>query len=625
MQETVLITRTAPDFSWEEQSTSQSQPSDEHRALAHWLEQHKHIRPLSRCDIVEGTIQQVTDKEVIIELDYKFNSVLPITEFRGEPLPKEGDRIEVYVEKGEDRKGQVKLSRWKARMLRAWERIVQAYENNEVIEAEIVAKTRGGLVALCFGYECFLPGSQLDIQRVVDYDSFLGQRLPVKVVKINESIMNAVVSRKAVLIEERERRRQELMKQLEPGLILKGRVKSLAEFGAFIDLGGLDGVVYTGDITWRRIRSPKDVLTVGQEVEVVVLSFDPERNRIVLGMKQLQPNPWDVLPEDFQPGKRVRGKVTHIERYGAFVEVLPGVEGLIHVSEISWTKRNINPFEYFQVGQEVEAVIVSLDREARRMGLSIRRLEPDPWETIETRYPPGTRVKATVQELRPQGAFVELEDGIQGFISNSDLSWTRHISHPSQVLQEGQQIEAIVLDYDKRNRRLKLGYKQLQENPWPTFASIFSPGSVHTGTVLRIEGNEAFIELPYEVEARAYVRDLKKQNGEFAQPGETLDFIVTEFRAERRLIRVSHTKLWREAQKEAESRKKARRIFRRKEKQQPARREPTPRPAKVAADQPRLGDVISLESLQKLVQKEEENQQPAQQKDNNENPQETSS
>ncbi len=624
-----LIEKTEEGFSWEDLARAEKTQENEDIvvALKEYLKQRPDIKPLERADIVKGKVLKVEDEDVVVELDYKFNSVIPLAEFKGEPDPQPGDEIEVYVEKSEDRKGQVKLSRRKARILRAWDKLVEAYHTGEVLEAKIIAKTRGGLVAECFGiYECFLPGSQISIEPVEDYDAYVGKTLPVKVVKINEAIMNAVVSHKAVQEEERERRRREIIEKLEPGLVLEGVIKNIVDWGVFVDLGSIDGLVYISDLTWRRIKHPSDLgLKVGDKVRVVVLGFDEDKTKISLGMKQLEPDPWENITEKIKVGDKVKGKVVHIQPYGAFIEVLPGVEGLVHVSEISWGYKKPNPFEYFKEGQEVEAVVTDIDPENRRMSLSIKRLKPDPWENIESKYVTGNKYKGKVIELRPYGALVELEEGVYGIVRNEDLSWTKRVMHPSEIVKEGDEIDVVVLGYDHDKRLLKLGHKQVEENPWHTFETVFTPGSIHKGTIKSISGSEAIVELPYGVEARAQVRDLKKEDGTIAQVDETLDFMVVDFNKKKQLIKVSHTKVWRQAKEEEKARQEARKLIKKKSKKTtkaaPKAQKKTA-PAKPKKPQPRpsgakLDEFIDLDQLLGEEGQQESSDNKEQNKDSN--------
>lgn len=517
--------------------------------LAEWLLQNTHVKPIERYDIVKGRVLKVGGEEVVLELEYKFNGVVPLVEFRGESTPVEGDWVEVYVERSEDKKGQVKLSRKKARLLRAWERLVEAHKTGEVLEGVVTAKTRGGLIVEMFGiYECFLPGSQIDVQPVQDYNAYLGKHIPVKVVKLNEEIMNAVVSRRAVIEEELEKKRKEIIAKLERGQIVEGVVKNIVDYGVFVNLGGIDGLVYISDLSWRRLKHPSELVKVGDKLRMVVLDFDREKGRVSLGVKQLEPNPWENLPPHIKEGARVKGKVVHVEPWGAFIEVVPGVEGLLHRSEMTWSERKANSLRVDQIyreGDEVEVEIISIDKENRRMSFSTRLLQGNPWENIEVRYPVGSKHKGIVVELKPEGAMIELEDGVEGIVYNEDFSWLRRLRHPKEKVKEGDELEVVVLSIDKEKRQLRLGHKQLTENPWPTFSEVFSLGSQHEAMVSRIFANkEAILEMPYGVEARAFLGELKKKDGSFPRVGDTIVVEVTEFDPVKQLIRVSHKKVW---------------------------------------------------------------------------------
>ena len=461
--------------------------------------------------IVKGKVTSIQDGDVVLDINYKSDGLVSTSEFRDTPDLAVGDEVEVYVEQQEDLRGQLVLSRRKAKLLRAWENIVDSYENGTVIKGTVISKTKGGLIADCGGLETFLPGSQIDIKPIIDYDSYVGKTMEFKVVKINEQIKNAVVSHKALIESDLAEQREAIIASLEKGQVLEGLVKNITDFGAFLDLGGVDGLLYITDISWGRISHPSEVLALNQKINVVVLDFDENKKRISLGLKQLQPHPWEILSEEISEGSVVKGKIVNIEDYGAFLEIQPGVEGLIHVSEVTWSNQPINAREYFKLGQEYESKVVTIDRDERKMSLSLKQLSKDPWSDIEERFPEGSRHTGEVKNLTPYGVFIEMEEGIGGMIHISDLSWTKRFSHPSEFTKVGNDIDVVVLEIDKNNRKLSLGHKQIEENPWDTFENVFPVGSFHEATVLRRDDRGAIVQLPYGLEAFAPIKHVKKK------------------------------------------------------------------------------------------------------------------
>jgi small subunit ribosomal protein S1 len=498
-------------------------------------------------ELVRGTVVGLTKTDVVINIGFKSDGLVSLNEFRDNPTLKTGDEVEVMVVEKEDREGNLNLSRKQARITRAWERIVEVHKTGEVITGTVTSKTKGGLIVDVFGMETFLPGSQIDVKPVTDYDQFVGKTMEFKVVKINEAIKNAVVSHKALIESDIEAQRAEIMSKLERGQVLEGTIKNITDFGAFMDLGGLDGLLYITDISWGRISHPSEVLKLDQKLKVVVLDFDDEKKRISLGLKQLTPHPWDILPETIKEGSVVKGKVVNIEDYGAFLEILPGVEGLVHVSEITWANTPINAKEFFKLNDEHEAKIVTLDKDSRKMSLSIKQMTEDPWSTIETKFPEGSRHSGLVKNITPYGVFVELSAGIGGMIHISDLSWLKRFNHPSEYTKVGQHIDVVILGIDKDNRKLQLGHKQLEEDPWNTLQDTFAPGSIHEGTVIRKDDKGAIVQLPYGLEGFAPNRHLAKEDGKTVGADETTQFVVIEFDRNEKRIVVSHARIWEQA------------------------------------------------------------------------------
>ena len=500
--------------------------------------------------VVEGKVISVDKKEVVVNIGYKSDGIIPAAEFRYNPELKEGDVVEVYVETAEDKKGQLVLSHKKARLSQAWDRVNEALEAQEIVQGYIKCRTKGGMIVDVFGIEAFLPGSQIDVHPIRDYDQFVGKTMEFKIVKINQEFRNVVVSHKALIEQELEAQKQEIISRLEKGQILEGTVKNITSYGVFVDLGGVDGLIHITDLSWGRIDDPKKVVELDQKINVVILDFDEEKKRIALGLKQLTPHPWDALDPNLKVGDHIKGKVVVIADYGAFVEVQPGVEGLIHVSEMSWSQHLRSAQEFLKVGEEIEAVILTLDREERKMSLGIKQLREDPWEAIDVKYPIGSKHTAKVRNFTNFGVFVELEEGVDGLIHISDLSWTKKVKHPSEFTKVGEQIDVVVLDIDKENRRLSLGHKQLEDNPWDAFEEKYSVGSVHTGKITEVLEKGAVISLEENVEGFATPKHLVKEDGSQAQQGEELEFKVIEFNKDSKRIILSHSRTFEDAQRE---------------------------------------------------------------------------
>ena len=500
--------------------------------------------------VVEGTVISIDKKEVVVNIGYKSDGIIPASEFRYNPDLKIGDKVEVYVESAEDKKGQLILSHKKARLSQSWEKVNKALEADAIIQGYIKCRTKGGMIVDVFGIEAFLPGSQIDVHPIRDYDQFVGKTMEFKVVKINQEFRNVVVSHKALIEQELEAQKKEIIGKLEKGQILEGTVKNITSYGVFVDLGGVDGLIHITDLSWGRVDDPHKVVELDQKINVVILDFDDEKRRIALGLKQLTPHPWDALDSELKVGDRVKGKVVVIADYGAFVEIQPGVEGLIHVSEMSWSQHLRSAQEFLKVGDEVEAVILTLDREERKMSLGIKQMKEDPWEAIDVKYPIGSKHTAKVRNFTNFGVFVELEEGVDGLIHISDLSWTKKIKHPSEFTQVGAEIDVIVLDIDKENRRLSLGHKQLEDNPWDAFEDKYTVGSVHTGKITEVLEKGAVISLEENVEGFATPKHLVKEDGSQAQQGEELEFKVIEFNKDSKRIILSHSRTFEDVQRE---------------------------------------------------------------------------
>ena len=554
------------------------------------------LNKVSEHQVVDGTVISVDKKEVVVNIGYKSDGIIPASEFRYNPELKAGDTVEVYVENAEDKKGQLVLSHKKARMSKSWDRVNAALENEEVIQGYIKCRTKGGMIVDVFGIEAFLPGSQIDVHPIRDYDQFVGKTMEFKIVKINQEFRNVVVSHKALIEAELEAQKKEIIGKLEKGQILEGVVKNITSYGVFVDLGGVDGLIHITDLSWGRVDDPHKVVELDQKINVVILDFDDEKRRIALGLKQLTPHPWDALDTDLKVGDHVKGKVVVIADYGAFVEIQPGVEGLIHVSEMSWSQHLRSAQEFLKVGDDVEAVILTLDRDERKMSLGIKQLKEDPWETIEVKYPVGSKHNAKVRNFTNFGVFVELEEGVDGLIHISDLSWTKKVKHPSEFTQVGAQIDVIVLDIDKENRRLSLGHKQLEDNPWDVFEEKFTVGSIHEGKITELLEKGAVIQLDENVEGFATPKHLQKEDGSQAQQGEVLPFKVIEFNKDSKRIILSHSRTFEDPARE-EKRAAAK-------KTRAPKKDDAPKIENVAASTT-LGDIDVLAQLKAQMEKGE--------------------
>ena len=508
------------------------------------------LSKVSENEVVEGTVVTFNKREVIVNIGYKSEGVISINEFRYNPDLAVGDKVEVYVENAEDKKGQLILSHKKARSLRSWDRVNEAFDKDEIVKGYIKCRTKGGMIVDVFGIEAFLPGSQIDVKPIRDYDIFVNKTMEFKIVKINHEFRNVVVSHKALIEAELEAQKADIIGKLEKGQILEGVVKNITSYGVFIDLGGVDGLIHITDLSWGRINHPEEVVQLDQKINVVILDFDDTKKRIALGLKQLNAHPWDALDQTLQVGDKVKGKVVVIADYGAFIEIQPGVEGLIHVSEMSWSLHLRSAQDFLKVGDEVEAVILTLDRDERKMSLGIKQLKNDPWATIAEKYPVGTKCTATVRNFTNFGVFVELEEGVDGLVHISDLSWTKKVKHPSEFTAVGEKLEVVVLEVDQENRRLSLGHKQLEENPWDVFESVFTTGSIHEGTVIAFVDKGAAVALPYGVEGYVSTRNLVKEDGTPAKLEDKLDFKVLEFNKSTKRIVLSHTRINEEARRE---------------------------------------------------------------------------
>ena len=535
------------DFDWEAYAKGETKGDKTREELTKTYDES--LNTVRDKDVIEGTIIALNKREAVVNIGYKSDGIIPVSEFRYNPDIKVGDTVEVFIENQEDKKGQLILSHRKARAARSWDRINEALEKDEVIKGYIKCRTKGGMIVDVFGIEAFLPGSQIDVKPIRDYDIFVGKTMEFKVVKINQEFKNVVVSHKALIEAELEQQKREIIAKLEKGQVLEGSVKNITSYGVFIDLGGVDGLIHITDLSWGRVSHPEEVVQLDQKLNVVILDFDDEKKRIALGLKQLQPHPWDALDANLKVGDKVKGKVVVMADYGAFVEIAPGVEGLIHVSEMSWSQHLRSAQDFMKVGDEIEAVILTLDREDRKMSLGIKQLKNDPWENIETKYPVGSKHTAKVRNFTNFGVFVEIEEGVDGLIHISDLSWTKKVKHPSEFTQIGADIEVQVLEIDKDNRRLSLGHKQLEENPWDVFETVFTVGSIHEGTIIEMVEKGAVIALPYGVEGFATPKHLVKEDGSRAQVDEKLNFKVIEFNKDSKRIILSHSRIFEDEQK----------------------------------------------------------------------------
>jgi small subunit ribosomal protein S1 len=550
-------------------------------------------------ELIKGLVVGLTKTDVVVNIGFKSDGLVSLNEFRDLPNLKSGDEVEVMVMEKEDREGHLHLSRKQARITRAWERIVEIHKTGEVVTGTVTSKTKGGLIVDVFGMETFLPGSQIDVKPVTDYDQFVGKTMEFKVVKVNDTIKNAVVSHKALIESDIEAQRAEIMSKLEKGQVLEGTIKNITDFGAFMDLGGLDGLLYITDISWGRISHPSEILKLDQKLQVVVLDFDDGKKRISLGLKQLTPHPWDVLPEGVREGEIVKGRVVNIEDYGAFLEIMPGVEGLVHVSEITWANTPINAKEFFKLGDEHQARIVTLDKNARKMSLSIKQLSEDPWSTIETRFPQGSKHNGLVKNITPYGVFVELSPGIGGMIHISDLSWLKRFNHPSEYTKVGQHIDVLILSIDKDNRKLQLGHKQLEEDPWNALEHTFAIGTIHEGTVTRKDDKGALVQLPYGLEGFAPNRHLSKEDGKQVMADETAQFMVIEFDRNEKRIVLSHSRIWEQARAEEKD------VARKEAKVDADKTRKAVKTIQNKVEKPTLGDLGALAEIKEKLQQEE--------------------
>lgn len=586
------------DFDWDAYENGETASAKSREELTRTYDES--LNTVKDKDVIEGTIIALNKREAVVNIGYKSDGIIPMSEFRYNPDIKVGDTVEVFIENQEDKKGQLILSHKKARAARAWERISAALANDEIIKGFIKCRTKGGMIVDVFGIEAFLPGSQIDVKPIRDYDMYVGKTMEFKVAKINEEYKNVVVSHKALIEAELEAQKKEIISKLEKGQVLEGTVKNIVSYGAFIDLGGVDGLIHITDLSWGRVTDPAEVVQLGQKLNVVILDFDDEKKRIALGLKQLQPHPWDALDPNLKVGDKVKGKVVVMADYGAFVEIAPGVEGLIHVSEMSWSQHLRSAQDFMKVGDEVEAVVLTLDREDRKMSLGIKQLKNDPWENIETKYPIGSRHTAKVRNFTNFGVFVEIEEGVDGLIHISDLSWTKKIKHPSEFTQIGADIDVEVLAIDKENRRLSLGHKQLEENPWDAFETEFAVGSIHEGTISEVFDKGAVVALEHGVEGFATPKHLVKEDGTQAKAGETLQFKVIEFNKDSKRIILSHSRIFEdEARAEKEAERKAKRATR------APKAEEAPAALNAPLEKTTLGDLEALAALKEKLANDE--------------------
>ncbi len=578
------------DFDWEAYENGDAQGEKTREELTKTYDES--LNTVKDKDVIEGTIIALNKREAVVNIGYKSDGIIPMNEFRYNPEIKVGDVVEVFIENQEDKKGQLILSHRKARAARSWERINEALEKDEIIKGYIKCRTKGGMIVDVFGIEAFLPGSQIDVRPIRDYDMYVGKTMEFKVVKINQEYKNVVVSHKALIEAELEQQKREIIAKLEKGQVLEGTVKNITSYGVFIDLGGVDGLIHITDLSWGRISHPEEVVQLDQKLNVVILDFDDEKKRIALGLKQLMPHPWDALDPELKVGDKVKGRVVVMADYGAFVEIATGVEGLIHVSEMSWSQHLRSAQDFMKVGDEIEAVVLTLDREDRKMSLGIKQLKADPWENIEVKYPVGSQHTAKVRNFTNFGVFVEIEEGVDGLIHISDLSWTKKIKHPSEFTQIGADIQVQVLEIDKENRRLSLGHKQLEENPWEVFETIFTPGSIHEGTIVEMVEKGAVVALPYGVEGFATPKHLQKEDGTQAKVDEKLNFKVIEFNKDSKRIILSHSRIHEDVNKaERNEARKAKRAAKREE--APVLNQPIERAT--------LGDLEALAALKEQL------------------------
>ena len=601
MEEEIKNVAPVEDFDWEayEKGDTQGAAAKEEQEKAY----DNTLNKVAENEVVEGTVIAINKREVIVNIGYKSDGIIPLSEFRYNPDLKVGDKVEVYIENQEDKKGQLILSHKKARASKSWERVNQALENNEIVKGYVKCRTKGGMIVDVFGIEAFLPGSQIDVKPIRDYDVFVDKTMEFKIVKINQDYRNVVVSHKALIEAELEAQKKEIISHLEKGQILEGTVKNITSYGVFIDLGGVDGLIHITDLSWGRVSDPKEIVELDQKINVVILDFDDEKKRIALGLKQLTPHPWDALDPNLKVGDKVKGKVVVMADYGAFVEIAPGVEGLIHVSEMSWSQHLRSAPDFMSVGDEVEAVILTLDRDERKMSLGIKQLKEDPWTNIEERYPVGSKHTARVRNFTNFGIFVEVEEGVDGLIHVSDLSWTKKVKHPSEFTQIGAELDVVVLEIDKDNRRLSLGHKQLEENPWEALEDSFAVDSIHEGTITEVIDKGAVISLAEGIEGFATPKHLVKEDGTQAQLGEKLQFKVIEFNKDAKRIILSHSRIFEDAERAAErAEKKAAAAAKRAERAaaSAAREEEPVIENKAAATT--LGDIDALAALKQQLE-----------------------
>ena len=554
---------------------------------------------ISENEVVEGVVTAINKREVIVNIGYKSEGVISINEFRYNPELAVGDKVEVYVENAEDKKGQLILSHKRARSLRSWDRVNEAFEKDEIVKGYIKCRTKGGMIVDVFGIEAFLPGSQIDVKPIRDYDVFVNKTMDFKIVKINNEYRNVVVSHKALIEAELEAQKAEIISKLEKGQILEGVVKNITSYGVFVDLGGVDGLIHITDLSWGRINHPEEVVSLDQKINVVILDFDDVKKRIALGVKQLTPHPWEALDPNIKVGDKVKGKVVVIADYGAFVEIQPGVEGLIHVSEMSWSQHLRSAQDFFKVGDEVEAVVLSLDRDERKMSLGIKQLKPDPWANIVEEYPIGSKHTAVVRNITNFGVFVELKEGVEGLVHISDLSWTKKIKHPSEVVAVGDKIDVVVLDVDQAIRRLSLGHKQLEESPWEEYESVYTIGSVHDGTIVSLNDKGAVVALAEGIEGFASNRQLVKEDGSTPAVGDVLPFRVLEFNKANRKVTLSHTRTYSDAKKEEAAKEL------KEQNSEAANTQKAVKKLKANLEKTTLGDISSLAALKSEMEKKE--------------------
>ncbi len=581
------------DFDWEAYENGETAGSKNRQELTNTYDES--LKTAKENEVVTGTVKSISKREVRVDIGMKSDAIIPVSEFRYNPDLKVGDEVEVYIETLEDKNGQLRLSHKKACQTRSWDRVNEALEKDEIIKGYVKSRTKGGMIVDVFGIEAFLPGSQIDVRPIRDYDVFVDKTMEFKVVKINQEYKNVVVSHKALIEAELEQQKKEIISKLEKGQVLEGKVKNITPYGVFVDLGGVDGLVHITDLSWGRVSDPREVVELDQDIKVVIIDFDDEKKRIALGLKQLMPHPWDNLDVNLKVGDHVHGKVVVMADYGAFVEVQPGVEGLVHVSEMSWSQHLRSAQDFLKVGDEIEAVVLTLDRDERKMSLGLKQLKNDPWENIEEKYAIGSRHTAKVRNFTNFGVFVEIEEGVDGLIHISDLSWTKKIKHPSEFTQVGNDIEVQVLEIDKDNRRLSLGHKQLEENPWDVFETVYTVGSIHEGTITEVMDKGAVISLPHGVEGFATPKHLVKEDGTQAKLNEKLDFKVIEFNKDSKRIILSHSRIAEDANK-PERREK------------PAARK-APKAAETAAapaiEKTTLGDLGALQALKEQMQQQE--------------------